>query len=245
MPPSATECHRQVSELNTLWKKVSRPAGDPLRGGLPGERDRKWFASCFCANQSMEWIADDRSIWPYVSMIPQHDCLALLAAHPTTLEYFFEVDVKVVRGVRHLVVGTSDRQPGVRDSHRIRSFLLKACHLALTKSLADADAVVGGSPARGPRTIFRRRADTDGAREDGSLPTAPSPFRHTSSSRHGGDSEAELRMRRTTAPFAPQDGDGRRQRNSWTAIAHAQDAMHRFRVGGASRPGPNMGGSPP
>ena len=128
----------QVADLNALWRRAARPLGDPRREGLPVERDRAWFASRFCGHQDLDSISDDRTIWAYVSMIPPHDALALLAAHPTTLEHFFEVEVKEVNGVQHLVVGTSDEVSGVRDSQQLRSFLIKALHYALSESLDDA-----------------------------------------------------------------------------------------------------------
>ena len=50
--------------------------------------------------------------------VPMHryDPLTLFAAHPVTLQKFFEPSVKVVNGVRHLVVGVSSEKHGVKNA---------------------------------------------------------------------------------------------------------------------------------
>ena len=221
---------RQGSELNSLWRKATRPAGDPARESLPDHCDRRWFATTFClGNKNLDAVADDRSIWPFISTIPQHDALALLAAHPTCCRLFFEVDVKQVLNVLHVVVGTSDVQPGVRTDStvKIKSFVLNACHFALSNSLPAAGSLADGPPSRGPTTIFRAEAgrstrpsqsspSSDGKAEEGG---APEVRRRPSLT-----SRAQLRRR--------QSSHGA----SWGNLAVAREAVRRFRVGGSANP---------
>ena len=69
---------------------------------------------------------------PSLSLNPRR--LALLACHPATLEAFFEVELKIVAGVEHMVVGTSLERSGVRDCAKLRSFILDGCRHALSAS---------------------------------------------------------------------------------------------------------------
>ena len=152
-------------------------------------------------------------------MIPTPDALTLLAAHPATLERFFEVDVKVANGVRHLVVGTSDEQPCVRDSHHLRSFMLKAWRLALLESLCDASALgIECEPERGPRAIFRR-----GSLDECHLP--PSLHRQQSPALTLSGRSDDAASLSSTSLASPQRAP----------TPQSQEAANRFRVGGARR----------
>ena len=68
----------------------------------------------------------------------RYDPLALLAAHPTTLERFFEVELKTVQGVEHMVVGTSEESPGIRNGNALRSFMMDAFAYALSETREHA-----------------------------------------------------------------------------------------------------------
>ena len=50
----------------------------------------------------------------------------------------WQVELKVVRGTEHIVVGASDDRPGVRDAHKLRSFLMNALRHALAESHTEA-----------------------------------------------------------------------------------------------------------
>lgn len=64
-----------------------------------------------------------------------YDPITLLAAHPLTLQTFFEVDIRRVGGVDHIVVGLTDEQHGLRDPHRLRAFLMNALYYGLAESV--------------------------------------------------------------------------------------------------------------
>ena len=111
------------------------PAGDKGRLGLPARCDRAWFSQTFCGGANLDVVSEGQSVWPYVTSLIMYDAFALLAAHPTTLQAFFEVDIRTVAGVEHIVVGPSDEKPGVRDPHKLRSFLMNALRYALAESV--------------------------------------------------------------------------------------------------------------
>jgi len=127
----------QLIAIASLWGRARLPAGDKGRLGLPARCDRAWFSQTFCGGTSLEFD-DDRSIWPYVSTLNMYDVLALLAAHPATLEAFYEVEVRTVKGVDHVIIGPSNEQPGVPDPHKLRSFVMNALRYALAESREDA-----------------------------------------------------------------------------------------------------------
>ena len=77
---------------------------------------------------------DVDSIWPYISSLTCYGVFALLAANPATLEAFFETKVRVVRGVEHILIGSSAKDCGVVNSHGLRSFVCNALRHALVQS---------------------------------------------------------------------------------------------------------------
>jgi hypothetical protein len=86
-----------VESLEVLWQKVILPAGHAKRGGLPPRLNQQWFEKTFCGGKDMEHVAEqgeEGQVWSHVSGLTMFDPLTLLAAHPTTLERFFEVERK-------------------------------------------------------------------------------------------------------------------------------------------------------
>ena len=77
-------------------------------------------------------------IWPFVASFNMYDPLTLLAAHPKTLEKFFEPTIKVVNGVHHLVVGVDSEVTGVKDKKALRAFMMNALRYALSQSVKHA-----------------------------------------------------------------------------------------------------------
>ena len=149
---------RQMTELDSLWRRASRPDGHPDRQNLPPERDRTWFASTFCGNEDLGALPPGHSIWPFVSKIPTHDALATLAAHPAMLERFFQPEAKVVDGVRHCVIGMSYAR-GVREPSLLRSALLKGLQHALRATLkAATQALVSNSVSESKLLTVERSA---------------------------------------------------------------------------------------
>ena len=54
------------------------------------------------------------------------------------LQAFYEVEVRTVKGVDHVIIGPSNEQPGVPDPHKLRSFVMNALRYALAESREDA-----------------------------------------------------------------------------------------------------------
>ena len=102
---------RQV--MASLYQRVTLPQGDSGRFGLPDSCDRRWFSSTYCAGKNLSdlRLEDPEGIWPHISVVELNYPLALVAALPSTVESFLNVDVKEVEGVEHLVVGTASN-PG-------------------------------------------------------------------------------------------------------------------------------------
>ena len=138
----------QVRTFDELWRKASLPPGHEGRRPLPERCDQAWFCSKFCGGvdhlESVKSAATaGRGVWPYVSDIYAYDALALLAVHPKTLGAFFEVQVKLVHGTEHFVVGATSARPGVRDPNALRSFLRDA----LRRTLAETREAARTPPA--------------------------------------------------------------------------------------------------
>merc|ERR1712048_78085 len=92
-----------------------------------------------CSDVDLSSVGKDDNIWPYVSSLQVYDPLCLLVALPAALERFFEVEIKNVKGVEHMVIGVSEQNNGVqRDVAALKSFVLNALRYALTKSVDHA-----------------------------------------------------------------------------------------------------------
>jgi len=125
----------QLKAIASLWRRVCLPPEHEGRNELPSRCDRSWFSLTFCGGANLEAVSGDQSVWPYITSLIMYDPITMLAAHPVTLQAFFEVDIRTVNGVEHIIVGPTDEQPGVRDPHKIRSFLINALRHALATSI--------------------------------------------------------------------------------------------------------------
>ena len=108
--------------------------------------------------------------------------------------------------MQHLVVGTSDEAPGVRDSQYLRSFLIKALHYALAQSLEDANEKTE-SPGR-PRAVLK----------EGISGSVDSPNSEGHSERHS--------PKRASSAGFPKSSAKR-------PSATTRKVVRRFRIGGA------------
>merc|ERR1712048_1126062 len=137
----------QIKSTNEFWQRCNLPDGHADRLGLPSRCDRAWFAKQCCGGADLSSVQPDAPIWPYVTSVSIYDALSLLAASPTALARFFEVDIKQVKTiegemVEHMVVGTSEERNGVRDVLALKSFITNALRYALSASVDDAKAMV-------------------------------------------------------------------------------------------------------
>jgi len=155
----------QLKAISGLWARASLPHGDPDRLGLPDRCDRDWFSSTFCDGADLGSVDANTPIWPFVASFNMYDPLTLLAAHPSTLQKFFEPTVKVVNGVSHLVVGVDAEVTGVKDKQSLRAFMMNALRYALSQSVKHAL----GSTERKKSIALRRLSFSAGPGAIGTL----------------------------------------------------------------------------
>ena len=107
---------RRVSKtsIDQLWNKVRLHPSDPRREKIPSRCDVNWFCRTFMSEGklSKDWKA---SVWSLVQKLNMYDPLALLLAVPAYRTAHFACKEKVVDGVTHLCVGTSERDTGIKN----------------------------------------------------------------------------------------------------------------------------------
>ncbi|KAL7491899.1 hypothetical protein ACHAWT_001184 [Skeletonema menzelii] len=107
---------RRVSKtsIDQLWSKVRLHTSDPRREKIPSRCDVNWFCRTFMSEGklSKDWKA---SVWSLVQKLNMYDPLALLLAVPAYRTAHFACKEKVVDGVTHLCVGTSERDTGIKN----------------------------------------------------------------------------------------------------------------------------------
>ena len=107
---------RSVGKLSIdqLWNKVILSSDDPRREKLPDRCDVKWFCRTFMSKGeiSKDWT---NSVWTLVKKLNMYDPLAVLLCVPAYRTAHFDGKAKVVNGVSHLVVGTSERDTGIKN----------------------------------------------------------------------------------------------------------------------------------
>mmetsp|Transcript_43538 Transcript_43538/g.118256 ORF Transcript_43538/g.118256 Transcript_43538/m.118256 type:complete len:1013 (+) Transcript_43538:195-3233(+) len=104
----------QINAIEDLWVRACRPDDDPLRLGLPPRCNKEWFCNTFCGGEGIDRDSDS-SIWDLIQSFNMYDPLALLASIPQIRHRYFSGDVKTVLGVKHVVIGTSQKNHGVRE----------------------------------------------------------------------------------------------------------------------------------
>jgi len=166
----------QIQATTDLWKRCCLPESDEVgRRGLPGRNDRKWFAEQVCGRRVEELPDGDAKIWPYASTYLMYDPLSVLAAsllaahtaaaYPSSLERYFNVEIKVVNKVEHMVIGLSASKHGIRDVPGVRSFMMKAMRYALKESVGNFEKVLvnNGGAAPGGKSLGGRKPATKSA----------------------------------------------------------------------------------
>ncbi len=107
---------RSVSKISVdqLWNKVRLHPSDPRREKIPSRCDVNWFCRTFMSKGelSKDWKA---SVWSLVQKLNMYDPLAVLLAVPAYRTAHFACKEKVVNGVTHLCVGTSERDTGIKN----------------------------------------------------------------------------------------------------------------------------------
>ena len=105
---------RSVAKLSIeqLWNKVVLHPSDPRREKIPPRCDVSWFCRTFLDKDDIakEWSA---SVWLLVKKLNMYDPLAVLLCVPAYRTTHFNWQTKVVNGVSHIVVGTSERDTGI------------------------------------------------------------------------------------------------------------------------------------
>mmetsp|Transcript_2252 Transcript_2252/g.5269 ORF Transcript_2252/g.5269 Transcript_2252/m.5269 type:complete len:1378 (+) Transcript_2252:1-4134(+) len=105
---------RGVSKLSIdqLWNKVILHPADPRREKLPSRCDINWFCRTFMGTTevSKDWTS---SIWSHVKKLNMYDPLAVLLCVPAYRSTHFKWKTKIVNGVQHIVVGTSELDTGI------------------------------------------------------------------------------------------------------------------------------------
>ncbi|KAL7469251.1 hypothetical protein ACHAXS_009513 [Conticribra weissflogii] len=107
---------RGVSKLSIdqLWNKVILHPADPRREKLPSRCDINWFCRTFMGTTevSKDWSS---SIWSHVKKLNMYDPLAVLLCVPAYRSTHFKWKTKIVNGVQHIVVGTSELDTGISN----------------------------------------------------------------------------------------------------------------------------------
>eukprot|EP00928_Gymnodinium_smaydae_P005401 TRINITY_DN11843_c0_g1_i2.p1 TRINITY_DN11843_c0_g1~~TRINITY_DN11843_c0_g1_i2.p1 ORF type:complete len:727 (+),score=154.17 TRINITY_DN11843_c0_g1_i2:276-2456(+) len=156
----------QIRSTTDLWHRCGLPDGHPDRKRLPGRCDRAWFAKQVCGGADLSTLPADAAIWPYVTTTAIYDPLCLLATQPEALARFFQVEIKVVRGVEHMVIGVDEEHHGIRDVPGLKSFMLSALRYALSQPTDAHDAVrkvPSDRLARSPLAVSTRSLSAAGA----------------------------------------------------------------------------------
>jgi hypothetical protein len=110
----------QITEsMASLWERANLPIDDPKRA-LPARCDQNWFLTTFCEG---EQIQKGESAWQHVKKICVYDLLAMLACSPVHVERFFDPTTVVTNGTKHMIIGLSPKQSGVKNSGVLQLFI--------------------------------------------------------------------------------------------------------------------------
>merc|ERR1712110_1052601 len=81
------------------------------------------------------------------------------AAHPAGLGRYFNVEIKVVNKVEHMVIGLSANKHGIRNVPGIKSFMMKALRYALKESMGNFEKIlINGGQRPGAESAGERVA---------------------------------------------------------------------------------------
>jgi len=114
----------QRSSIEDLWSRACAPSKSPGRRGLPDRCDRSWFLKTFCNGADDRSRSGEDTIWDLVTSFMQYDTIALLASFTKFRDDFFEPTVvRGKHGVRHLVIGQSEQQHGIKNQLAIAEYM--------------------------------------------------------------------------------------------------------------------------
>ena len=106
-----------------LWRRVCCSMDDPARERLPERCNREWFCNTFCGGRGMQREASD-SMWDLVLHFMMYDPLTLLAGVPHFRDLFFKPVVKEVNETKHLIIGRSKTETGIKNPQGLQSCII-------------------------------------------------------------------------------------------------------------------------
>ena len=118
--------------IDQLWNKVNLHPSDPRREKLPPRCDVNWFCQTF---MNMGEASKDRPVWLSVQKLNMYDPLAVLLCVSAYRATHFNWHTKVVNGVSHIVVGTSDLDTGINNRLSLYSEYVSLFYNAFLDSL--------------------------------------------------------------------------------------------------------------
>lgn len=106
---------KSKGSIDQLWNKVILPPDHPRREKLPARCNTEWFYKTFCGKDEVPQELT-KSIWTQVEKLNMYDPLAVLLCDSEYRATHFSCKTKIVKGVSHIVVGTSEKDTGIRDT---------------------------------------------------------------------------------------------------------------------------------
>jgi len=113
---------RQKPSLEALWTAACAPEDASIRGTLPPRCNREWFIDTFC--DSKDPGDNIHEIWPYTGKFNLYDPMNLLVAVPELRKEYFQATEVSVLGTRHLIVGVSPKNNGIKNVDLLREFIV-------------------------------------------------------------------------------------------------------------------------
>jgi len=113
----------QRAAIDGLWKRANAPVGSEERGSLPARCDRAWFVGRFCGGVD-PGIPATGDIVPFIAEVALYDPMNLVAACDELAAEHYDIDYVEVNGIRHGLIGRSERQHGVRNPDAMRHLLI-------------------------------------------------------------------------------------------------------------------------
>ena len=134
---------RAVSKLGIeqLWNKVHLHPSDPRREKLPPRCDANWFCQTFM-NKGETSKDRSSSVWLSVHKLNMYDPLAVLLCVSAYRDTHFNWQTKIVNGVSHIVVGTSERDTGINNRLSLYSEYASLFYNAFLESLHKKHVVI-------------------------------------------------------------------------------------------------------
>jgi len=132
--------------IDQLWNKVILPSDHPGREKLPSRCNVKWFYKTFCGSEGVPAVLST-SIWTQVEKLNMYDPLAVLICVQNYRSSHFDCKTKIVAGVPHIVVGTSETETGVRNPLLLYTEYSSLFIESLQTSLHESEVPMGSEKA--------------------------------------------------------------------------------------------------